>query len=158
MAIGLHCHHRRCRAWLGFRVPPHAHSTRSSPPAAFLLIFAKLASLMTFRFKIRLFSAIFAHRYDCLRTTFFSRSDETLAHCANDADMSFVCAHVMFRSPVAIWIALSENITARRKCLEDFHRPTQCALPQPKFSPLLNRRRAPVLLFSELGPANLGEE
>jgi hypothetical protein len=31
--------------------------------------------------------------------------------------------------------ALSENITARRKYLEAFHRPTQCALPQPKFSP-----------------------
>jgi hypothetical protein len=58
-----------------------------------LLIFAKLASLMTFRFKMRLLSAIVAHSYNCIRT-FFSRLDETLAQCANDAEISFVCAHI----------------------------------------------------------------
>jgi hypothetical protein len=59
-----------------------------------LWIFAKLASLMTFCFKMRLPSAIVAHSYDRLRTTFLPRLDETLAHCANDAEMFFVCAHI----------------------------------------------------------------
>jgi hypothetical protein len=48
---------------------------------------------MTFRFKMRLLSAIVAHSYNCIRT-FFSRLDETLAQCANDAEISFVCAHI----------------------------------------------------------------
>jgi hypothetical protein len=48
---------------------------------------------MTFRFKMRLPSAIVAHTYNCVGA-FFSRLDETLAHCADDAEMSFVCTHI----------------------------------------------------------------
>ncbi len=48
--------------------------------------------VMTFRFNLRLRPAIVAHTYNCLRA-FFSRLDETHAHSADDAEMSFVCAH-----------------------------------------------------------------
>lgn len=58
-----------------------------------MLIFARLASLMMLRFKMRLPFAIVAHSYNCVGA-FSSRLDETLAHCANDAKMSFVCAHI----------------------------------------------------------------
>src|SRR5947208_11302928 len=51
-----------------------------------------LASLMTFRFNVRECPAIVAHTCNCPRA-FFSRLDETLAYCADDAEMSFVCAH-----------------------------------------------------------------
>jgi len=48
---------------------------------------------MMFRFKVRLLSAIVAHRNDCLRIRPFALLDETLAHSADDVEMSFVCAH-----------------------------------------------------------------
>ena len=47
---------------------------------------------MIFRLKIRSLFAIVAHSYNCLRA-FFSRLDETHAHCADDVEMSFVCVH-----------------------------------------------------------------
>src|SRR5207253_8008193 len=47
---------------------------------------------VTFRFNVRECPAIVAYTYNCPRA-FFSRLDETLAYCADDAEMSFVCAH-----------------------------------------------------------------
>jgi hypothetical protein len=49
--------------------------------------------MMAFRFQMRLSYAVVAHTHDCLRS-FLSGLDETLAHCANDAQMSFVFAHI----------------------------------------------------------------
>src|SRR5205807_8300766 len=51
-----------------------------------------LASLMTFRFNVRECPAIVAYTCNCPRAL-FSRLYETLAYCADDAEMSFVCAH-----------------------------------------------------------------
>jgi hypothetical protein len=99
-----------------------------------LWIFAKLASLMTFCFKMRLPSAIVAHSYDRLRTTFLPRLDETLAHCANDAEMFFVCAHINVSLASLFGLRLSENLTAHRKYLEDFNGEHMCALPEPRCS------------------------
>jgi hypothetical protein len=60
----------------------------------FLVDFCQAGELMTFCFKMRLPSAIVAHSYDRLRAIFFPTLDETLAHCADDAEMFFVCAHI----------------------------------------------------------------
>ena len=99
---------------------------------------------MTFRFKMRLLSAIVAHSYNGIRT-FFTWLDETLTQCANDAEMSFVCAHI--------------NVSLAGRCLDcvigKTLRPVEdilkispantCALPQPKlsaFARMADERRA----------------
>jgi len=49
---------------------------------------------MTFRFKVRLLSAIVAHRNDSLPIRPFALLDETLAHRADDVEISFVRVHI----------------------------------------------------------------
>ena len=73
-----------------------------------------------FCFKMRLPSAIVAHSYDRLRTTFLPTLDEALAHCANDAEMFFVCAHINVSLVARCLDCLCREILLpRRKYLED---------------------------------------
>jgi T5SS/PEP-CTERM-associated repeat protein len=75
-----------------------------------------------------------AQSYDRLRTTFFSTLDETLAHCANDAEMFFVCAHINV-SPAARCLDLRcRKIVRSVEGILKISPANTCALPQPKFS------------------------
>jgi len=114
-----------------------------------LLILAKLASLMMFCFKMRLPSAIVAHSYDRLRTTFLPTLDEALAHCANDAEMFFVCAHINVSLVARCLDCLCREILLpRRKYLEDSTGEHMCIAS----AEVLNLRIADGrLLFENLG-------
>ena len=105
---------------------------RSGLSVALFMIFAKLANLMTLRFQMRLPSAVVAHTYDCLRS-FLSGLDETLAHCANDAQMSFVCAHINV-SLASLFGLCCRKILRPVENILKISPPNTCALPQPKFS------------------------
>ena len=91
---------------------------------------------MTFCFKMRLPSAIVAHSYDRLRTTFLPRLDEALAHCANDAEMFFVCAHINVSLAARCLDCVCRKILLPIENILKISTANTCALPQPKFSTL----------------------